>query len=212
MDTVTKEEPPIVSEASVQEHPTILTAGFSNVSLDRFFSNMHRHAVQVLVDVRSRPFAAYTPHFNKDQITASAKAVGMSYLYLGRELGGMPDNPGFYDDEGYVLYDRVARTPEFQVGIRRLLDGLARGYRPALVCGEENPRQCHRRLLVGRVLREQGVALAHILADGTLISEAELLDEEREAAKQFSLFGNAPLAPWRSVRIVKPRRATGVSA
>lgn len=168
---------------------TIFTAGFSNLPLQTFLANLRGHGIQVLVDVRSKPFASYTPHFNKDQIEAAATASGLRYLYLGRELGGRPDNPGFYDDEGYVLYDRIAATEGFQAGIKRLLDGLAKGYSLALTCGEDNPRACHRRLLLGRVLREQGVAVAHILSNGTLIAEAELLDEERRAPKQLSLFG-----------------------
>ncbi|MDP3426270.1 MAG: DUF488 domain-containing protein, partial [Humidesulfovibrio sp.] len=151
---------------------TVYTAGFSNLALHSFLANLRNHGIQVLVDVRSKPYASYTPHFNKDQIEAAATASGLRYMYLGRELGGMPDNPGFYDDEGFVLYDRIAGTEAFQVGIKRLLDGVAKGYCMALTCGEDNPRHCHRRLLLGRVLRGQGVAVAHILSDGTLISEA----------------------------------------
>jgi uncharacterized protein (DUF488 family) len=168
---------------------TIFTAGFSNLSLETFLANLRTYGIQVLVDVRSKPFASYTPHFNKDQIEAAARAASLRYLYLGQELGGMPDNPGFYDDQGFVLYDRIAATEAFQAGIERLLDGLRKGFCLALTCGEDNPRACHRRLLLGKVLREQGVAVAHILSDGGLISEAELLDEERRAPKQLSLFG-----------------------
>jgi len=187
---------------------TIYTAGFSNLPLATFLANLRSHGIQVLVDVRSKPYASYTPHFNKDRIDAAATASGLRYLYLGRELGGMPDNPGFYDDQGFVLYDRIAGTDAFQTGIGRLLDGLRKGYCMALTCGEDNPRHCHRRLLLGRVLREQGVAVAHILCDGTLISEAELLDEERRAPKQLSLFGGVVAEPaWKSRRAVAPERS-----
>jgi len=190
---------------------TIYTAGFSNLPQATFLHNLRSHGIQVLVDVRSKPFASYTPHFNKDQIEAAAKAAGLRYLYLGRELGGMPDNPGFYDDEGHVLYDRIAATEGFQTGIERLLDGLRKGYCLALTCGEDNPRDCHRRLLLGKVLREGGVAVAHILANGTLISEAELLDEERRAPKQLSLFGGVKEEEraWRSRSAIAPGKTPG---
>ena len=196
------------STFSIDVTGTVYTAGFSNLPQHSFLANLRSHGIQVLVDVRSKPYASYTPHFNKDQIEAASRAYGLSYLYLGRELGGMPDNPGFYDDKGYVLYDRIAGTETFQVGINRLLDGMAKGYSMALTCGEDNPRYCHRRLLVGKVLRDQGVAVAHILSDGTLISEAELLDEERRAPKQLSLFGGVKEEEkaWRSWRAILPRR------
>ncbi|MBU1230379.1 MAG: DUF488 domain-containing protein [Proteobacteria bacterium] len=186
---------------------TVFTAGFSNLPVERFLGNLQAHGVQVLVDVRSKPYASYTPHFNKEQIEQTARAANLGYLYLGRELGGRPDNPLFYDEEGYVLYDRIAVSQPFQVGIGRVLTGLRKGYRMALTCGEHDPRGCHRRLLISRVLREQGVAVAHILGHGGLISEAELLDEEARAPKQLSLFGGlAEERAWRSRSAVAPGR------
>ena len=191
---------------------TVYTAGFSNLPLHSFLANLRAHGIQVLVDVRSKPYASYTPHYNKDQIEAAAKADGLRYLYLGQDLGGRPDNPGFYDDEGFVLYDRLAAQAGFQAGIQRLLDGLHKGYCMALTCGEDNPRHCHRRLLLGRVLREQGVAVAHILSDGSLISEAELLDEERKIPRQLSLFGGEEKPAWKSTQSVSPKKTPSGSS
>lgn len=169
--------------------PTILTAGFSNLVLETFLDNLRVNGVQVAVDVRSRPYSAYCPHFCREQIEPAVNAAGLRYLYMGDDLGGQPLSPEFYDAEGYVLYDRIAATPGFQKGVERLLHGLNRGLCIALCCGEENPRHCHRRLLIGRVLRESGVAVAHILSDGGLVSEHELLEEEGRLPRQLSLFG-----------------------
>ena len=36
----------------------------------------------------------------------------------------------------------------------------------ALMCAEEDPARCHRRLLIGPVLEELGVRLVHIRGDG----------------------------------------------
>lgn len=36
------------------------------------------------------------------------------------------------------------------------------------MCAEGNPLECHRCLLVGRALAERGIAVRHILADGTM--------------------------------------------
>ena len=36
------------------------------------------------------------------------------------------------------------------------------------MCAEKEPLECHRTLLVARALAEQGVEIAHILADGSL--------------------------------------------
>ena len=192
-----------------EESQAVFTAGFSNLPLERFLANLRAYDIQMLVDVRSKPFASYTPHFNKDQIEAAARAAGLGYRYMGRELGGMPEDPLFYDDAGHVLYHRLAAQPWFEQGIARVLTDLRRGTRLALTCGEDDPRHCHRRLLLGRVLRERGIGVAHILANGGLIAEAELQDEERKAPRQLSLFGETeePEREWKSTRPM--RRADG---
>lgn len=185
--------------------PAVFTAGFSNLCPERFINNLRTYDIQVLVDVRSRPFARHAPHFNRDEIEVLATRAGLRYLYLGRELGGMPDDPGLYDPQGYVLYDRIAAQPWFEQGIRQVMGDLRQGRRLALTCAEDDPRHCHRRLLVGRVLRERGIGLAHILASGSLISESELLDEERHMPRQLSLFGDVPEEHWRSAKPHPPR-------
>lgn len=180
--------------------PAVFTVGFSNLCPERFLNNLRMYDIEVLVDVRSRPVARHAPHFNKKEIEELSTRAGLRYQYLGRELGGIPDAPELYDSQGYVMYDRIAAQPWFERGIRQVMSDLRQGKRLALTCAEDDPRHCHRRLLVGRVLRERGIGLAHILASGSLISESELLDEERHMPRQLSLFGTLPEDRWRSAR------------
>ncbi len=181
----------------------MFTAGFSNLPLERFLTNLRFFDIQLVVDVRSKPFARYTPHFNRDQIERAARAAGLRYAYMGQHLGGLPDNPGFYDRQGYVLYDRIAVQPGFRQGMDWLRAEADNGVRLVLACGEDDPRRCHRRLLLGHVLREGGIGVAHIMADGTLVAESELLDEERSAQRQLSLLDGAQQErTWKSARPV----------
>jgi uncharacterized protein (DUF488 family) len=178
----------------------IFTAGFSDLPLETFLNNLRTHGVQVLADVRSRPRSRRAPQFARARLAAAVREAQLRYLYLGRELGGLPDDAGFYDEDGFVRYDRIAATPGFQAGVRRLQDELVRGWRIALCCDEADPRRCHRRLLVGRVLREHGVGLAHILPDGGLVAESELRDEERDRPGRLTLFGEEQAPEWKSAR------------
>jgi hypothetical protein len=76
------------------------------------------------------------------------------------------------------------------------------------MCSEENPTDCHRRLLIGRVLAGRGIAMVHIRAGGTLESEAEYTVGRGAApadGHQFSLFGGPEQAAWRSTQSVLRR-------
>ena len=168
----------------------IYTIGHSNHPLEIFLNLLSRYQIEVMADVRSSPYSsAYISHFNKETIAHSIRTKGIKYLFLGDMVGGQPRDEEFYDGDGYVLYGRLAESTEFQNGIARIISGIER-YRVALLCAEEDPTKCHRRLLIGRVLREDGVNVLHIRGDGRVQTEEEVaLEEEfRRTKGQTSLF------------------------
>ncbi len=162
-----------MNDKDSQEKLTIFTIGHSNHSLELFINLLKSHKIDVLVDVRSKPFSRFSPQFNKEGLEKAVKAGGIKYLFLGRELGGRPQDSEFYDNQGFVLYSRIAESPLFHEGIDRLIKGI-KTYRVAVMCGEENPANCHRRLLIGRVLAKRGVSVRHIRGDSTVHDEDEL--------------------------------------
>lgn len=185
---------------------TIWTVGHSNHPWEEFLELLTRHGVGLLVDVRSSPYSRYASHFNQEAMGPALHAGGIQYLFLGDLLGGRAEGEQFYDDAGRVCYDRVAQSPGFQQGIDRLVTAAQAG-RAAIMCGEEDPAECHRRLLVGRVLAGRAVEIMHIRGDGRAQSEAELAADEqfRKTGGQLTLFDREEAEPWKSTRSVLPR-------
>ena len=181
--------------------PWLFSIGHSNHELDHFLDLLRANEVDVLVDVRSWPRSGYSRHFDQAPLRRSLEAAGVRYLFLGVELGGRPDDLDCYDETGHVLYDRVAASAPFSAGIDRLLQGMSR-YRVAMMCSEESPLECHRRLLVGRVLADRGVTVRHIRGDGHVEEEGELIDPAGTAHP--TLFDDGETTLWRSTRSVSP--------
>jgi uncharacterized protein (DUF488 family) len=181
---------------------TLYTIGHSNQTVEDFLALLARHGIEALVDVRSAPYSRYVPHFNKRELQQAMQAAGLHYVYLGRELGGRPEDLGLYDEAGHARYDLIAETETFNEGIERLKTGLA-SYRVAIMCSEEDPTDCHRRLLVGRVMRRDGYRVLHIRGDGEIMNDVQF----DPSVLQPGLFGLEPGAPetWRSTRSVLPR-------
>ncbi len=171
----------------------IYTIGHSNHPLESFLELLKAHGIEVLVDTRSSPYSRYAPQYNRESLKASVEERGVRYLFLGEELGGRPQGLEYYDEDGHVLYGRVAESAFFREGIQRLEKGV-RPYRVALLCAEENPQGCHRKLLVARVLRERGVSVYHIRGDGRIEDDAEATPD----TAQLSLFGNDEADEWKS--------------
>jgi len=192
--------------------PRALTIGHSNHTVEHFLSLLRAHAVQVVVDERSQPYSKYATQFDQDLLKIALQAAGIRYLYLGRELGGRPEGDEFYDEEDHVLYDRVAATNFFQEGLARLEKGI-REYNVAMLCSEENPAGCHRRLLVGRVLLDRGIQVQHIRGDGRIQSEEEVAAELDPNHDQLSLFQEAEAEPWKSIpSVLRKKRPSNSSA
>lgn len=192
---------------------TIWTIGHSNHPLERFLDLLGQHQIAVLVDVRSSPYSRYASQFNREAIQGPLQAAAIEYLFLGDLLGGRAEDERFQDEEGYVLYGRVAESAKFQQGVDRLLAGIAAA-RTALMCGEEDPTDCHRRLLVGRVLSARGVGLLHIRGDGRIQSEQEVAaaEEFRKTKGQLTLFDVEEAEEWKSTRSVLRRKVPANSS
>ena len=192
---------------------TIYTIGHSSHSAEVFADLLVQHAIEVLVDVRSAPYSRYAPQFDRDILQRTLNQAGFKYLFLGRELGGRPANPGYYDADGHVLYSRITADPAFIAGIERLERGMPE-FRIALMCGEEDPAHCHRRLLVTRVLIERGHEVLHIRGDGRLMREDELTRESGKPLvnEQPALFGELDEDQWRSTASVSPKKAQASSS
>ncbi len=187
---------------------TLWTVGHSNHPLGAFLDLLAQHRIEVVADVRSSPYSRYASQFNREALRPAVQDRAIQYVFLGDLLGGRTEDEQFYDDEGRVLYGLLAQSPGFRQGIGRLLEGAGK-FRVAILCGEEDPTDCHRRRLVGRVLQEQGVRLIHIRGDGRVQTEDQLAAEEnfRKTRGQRNLFDTEEPGEWKSTQSVLPRRA-----
>ncbi len=192
---------------------TIYTIGHSSHAADLFLELLAKHGIQVLVDVRSAPYSRYAPQFDYELLPRSLQQNGIKYLFLGRELGGRPANPDYYDADGHVVYGRIIADSAFVAGIERLERGMTE-YRIALLCGEEDPAHCHRRLLVTRVLVERGHHVLHIRGDGRIMTEEDVAAESGKPLvnEQPALFAELDEDQWRSTASVSPKKARATSS
>ena len=192
---------------------SFFTIGHSNHAVELWLALLRQHRVEVVVDTRSSPFSKYVPQFDRELMQRSLEEAGIRYLFLGAALGGRPANPAYYDAKGRVLYSQLREDAHFQAAIARLENGMER-FRVALVCGEENPAHCHRRLLIGRVLTERGHTMLHIRGDGRIESDETVAAEARKplVGNQPALFAELDEDQWRSTASVLPKRVPASSS
>src|SRR5688572_17480831 len=131
--------------------PDLFTIGHSTHSAEKFLELLRAHRIDALGDVRSNPFSAWTPQFNRTALEPALRAASVQYVFLGDDLGARRTEREAYVD-GVARYERIAKLPAFQTGLDRVRKG-ARKFRLALMCAEKDCLECHRAILVCRHLR-----------------------------------------------------------
>jgi len=151
----------------------IFTVGHSNRAWVEFAALLAVHEIDLVADVRAYPASRRHPQFDRLQLERELPAVGIDYLWLGRELGGMRD------------YAAHMKTPLFGEGVARLLES-ARDRRLACMCAEKVPDQCHRNFL-SDALVARGIEVVHLIDKDVV--RVHLEGESGGPDRQLGLFG-----------------------
>jgi uncharacterized protein (DUF488 family) len=164
------------------------TIGHSNHPIERFLELLRRSKIEMVADVRSRPYFRFVPHFSREKLERLLDGAGIGYLFLGRELGGKPprDDPARWPSD----YQARIRDPGFEKGIERLLE-TAGARRVALLCRERDPLDCHRLHLICRYVKPMVGPIRHILPDGAIEDQAATerrLIERAGSSQELPLF------------------------
>lgn len=145
----------------------VYSIGHSTHSIETFVTLLKKAHVAAIADVRSIPYSRWQPQFNRDTLRKSLADDDIAYVFLGTELGGRGTDGSVRDEHGRVQYRSIAESAVFHEGLRRVQAGSER-MRIALMCAESEPLECHRGILISRLLVAEGTQVLHIHADARL--------------------------------------------
>jgi uncharacterized protein (DUF488 family) len=151
---------------SAHSRSPIYTIGHGNRPLDELVTLLKLRGVSCLVDVRAFPGSRRHPHFGREALERSLPDAGVRYVWEGQALGGRrrarPDSPHkAMRNESFRAYADHMESAAFQEGIGRLL-AVAADERPAIMCAERLPWQCHR-YMISDYLVAMGVEVLHVI-------------------------------------------------
>jgi len=174
---------PIKEPASGHTTGQLFTIGYSGWPLEDFLSELARHRIGIICDVRSVPYSRFRPEYSRGLLKDRLNAAGMKYVFFGDALGARPKAREVYVN-GQAVYDLIARQEFFQHGLARIRTGVAQ-HNVTLLCMERDPIECHRAILVCRHLPDIHDRTYHIHRGGHLEPQKEL--ETRLLALHHSL-------------------------
>lgn len=154
----------------------IYTIGHSNYAVEKLIHMLKHYNINCVVDIRGIPYSKYNIQYNKETIAETLKEAGFLYIYMAKEFAANRENKRSYNKEGYSDFEKVITEIEFLNGIERLKNGCEKGYRIALLGAMQDPIRCHRSILVGRALSNEGFNVKHILDDYTVATQKMIED------------------------------------
>ena len=142
------------------------TAGHGSDSFFSFELRIEPYGIATIADVRSEPASRHALDFAKSKLEGQTTDAGLGYRWLGRGLGGRPDDAALRRDDGTPHYEAMARDPRFLAALEELI-GMANAARTVILCAEYAPDDCHRSRLIAPELEARGFEVIHILGDGS---------------------------------------------
>jgi uncharacterized protein (DUF488 family) len=144
----------------------IFTIGFTKKSAETFFTRLQKAGVRRLVDVRLNNVSQLAGFTKRDDLKYFTKAIcGIEYVHVP-ELAPTSDILDPYKKQkngDWPLYERQFLE---LIRFRRIEETMSRDLLDCgcLLCSEEKPHHCHRRL-VAEYLKEKwgAVEIEHIL-------------------------------------------------
>lgn len=165
----------------------IYTIGHSNYPMERLIDMLRYHNINCVVDIRGTPYSKYNVQYDKEDFREALIKLGFTYIYMGKEFAANRINKVSYNGEGYSDFEKVVQEEDFLNGIKRLKLGCEKGYKIAILAAMQDPIRCHRAILMGKPLIENGFNVKHILHDYSLGTQEDI--EESLLDKYFSTRG-----------------------
>ena len=169
---------------------TLYSIGHGSKKIEDFIEELKSFDIEYLLDIRSKPFSKWNPQFNQAALELELKNHGITYVFVGDTLGGLPEDRSCYDSNRKVVYDIIKEKKFFKQGLKRLTTANEKRIQLAIMCSESKPEECHRSKLIGEELRNKEISLKHIVSIKRVKSQETVINELTKGKGTVDLFGN----------------------
>ena len=152
---------------------TVYSIGYSGFKNNEFVETLHMYNVNLVVDVRSKPYSQYFPDYNKEIFEKFLKDEHVFYRNYAVEFGARQTNNSYYV-QGYMDFELFSQSDSFLNGFDKIEKTLAKGYTPVLMCAEKDPFNCHRAILVSRAFSLAGYHIEHLLPNNETVTQSDI--------------------------------------
>jgi uncharacterized protein (DUF488 family) len=143
----------------------LLTVGYEGCTIGDVLAELKAAGVTLLIDVRAVP-QSRKPGFSKRQLAAGLDEQGIAYVHLqglGTPKAGRVAVRAGHPERMEVIFREHMRSDHAQAELAQAKE-LARPTRACLLCFEQDPMHCHRRLVAEMISASTAQSILHLHA------------------------------------------------
>lgn len=152
----------LTSRKAETNKPGIFSIGYEKKDIDLFLDFLIQNNIEILVDVRANPFSMNFS-FTKNKLRSYLEKVGIDYLHVP-ELGISGEHRKELNTDSdyeklFAFYEKTILPKQTEKV--KMLQELGKKKRIALMCFEQDKKNCHRGVL-SKWLEQKGVLVTHL--------------------------------------------------
>ncbi|MBV8915761.1 MAG: DUF488 domain-containing protein [Acetobacteraceae bacterium] len=141
----------------------VLTIGYEGCTIGDVLAELKAAGVTLLIDVRAVP-QSRKPGFSKRQLAAGLDEQGIGYVHLqglGTPKSGRVAVRAGHPERMERIFREHMRSDRAQAELAQAKE-LARERRACLLCFEQDPLHCHRRLVAEMISADTKQSILHL--------------------------------------------------
>ena len=165
----------------MSQRPTIYTYGHTNITNENLIPILQRFHINCVVDCRPPIFSGTTLNTPSKDLSAKLKENHIAYLPFFQHFGIAPKEA--LNKRGNIVYEKIIQTSAFIEGVKRLENGVSKGFTICIINGESDTPKSKRFLILGRFLKDK-FNIFHLGFNGVCISQLQVQQQIQNTVEQ----------------------------
>ncbi len=153
------------------QHPEVYTYGHTNIYSEQFIPLLKQYGINCVVDCRPTTSESTPLNTSTNELKTTLKQNNISYLPFFQHFGFIQKEA--INKRGEIDYNKIIQTSNFTNGIKRLKNGIEKGYTICIIDNEIDTIHSRRFLYIGKYLQEC-INIIHITPGGKCMSQQQI--------------------------------------
>lgn len=171
----------------------IFTIGFTKKNLKEFIQLLKKNCIEKVVDIRLRPYGQLAGYSNKEDlryVLEDYEKIKYQHEIILAPTNELLDN--YRKDLDWTAYEKKFCELLRERKVEKLFNSITNGFiRICLLCSEDKPEKCHRRLVAEYFsqIAPNAVEIKHITKDD--LRREMIIDDSNRIVKHVSVLAES---------------------